>query len=84
VVDEVFYETLFLLMVSLFLVFDQDAKEGDSFDYFFNGETTELRINHQVKRKAHKAEWGKALLGTWIGSHPPTEELKRGLLGEKP
>lgn len=23
------------------------------------------------------------LLGTWIGAHPPTEDLKRGLLGRK-
>jgi len=58
-----------------------DAKEGDSIEYLFTVEKTEVKINQKLKGTLEGGEWGKALLSTWLGEHPPTEELKRGLLG---
>ena len=60
-----------------------NAKKGDTLEYVFFNDKTEFRINKIAIEKMPSGEWGKALLATWIGDNPPTEELKRGLLGIK-
>lgn len=60
-----------------------DAKEGDIFEYVFWDDRTEFKLNQKLKGTLPGGAWGKALLNTWIGSKPPTEELKSGLLGLK-
>ncbi len=60
-----------------------NAKEGDTLEYIFWDDKTEFKINQTLKGTMAGGAWGKALLNTWIGSHPPTEELKDGLLGLK-
>ncbi len=60
-----------------------NAKKGDTLEYVFFNDKTEFRINKIVIENMPSGEWGKALLATWIGDNPPTEELKRGLLGIK-
>ncbi|MSP18694.1 MAG: hypothetical protein EXR74_03900 [Bdellovibrionales bacterium] len=60
-----------------------NAKEGDTLEYVFLSDKTEFKINKVAIENMPSGEWGKALLATWIGNNPPTEELKRGLLGIK-
>lgn len=60
-----------------------DAKEGDSFEYRFAADKTEFKVNNTLKGTLEGGDWGKALLSTWLGENPPTEELKKGLLGAK-
>lgn len=58
-----------------------NAKEGDSIEYLFTSDKTEVKVNQSLKGSLQGGDWGKALLATWLGEHPPTEELKNGLLG---
>lgn len=58
-----------------------DAKEGDSIEYLFLAEKTEVKVNQTLKGSLEGGDWGQALLATWLGDNPPTEELKNGLLG---
>jgi hypothetical protein len=60
-----------------------NAKEGDTFEYVFTEEKTDLKINTALKGTLPGGNWGKALLSTWLGKNPPTEELKNGLLNIK-
>jgi hypothetical protein len=57
-----------------------NAQEGDLFEYFFSKDKTEFKLNHVSRGMMPGGNWGKALLSTWIGKNPPTEELKKGLL----
>jgi hypothetical protein len=60
-----------------------NAKEGDTFEYVFTEEKTDLKINNALKGSLPGGNWGKALLSTWLGKNPPTEDLKNGLLNIK-
>lgn len=57
-----------------------NAKEGDLFEYLFSKDKTEFKLNRITRGSMPGGNWGKALLSTWIGKNPPTEELKKGLL----
>lgn len=58
-----------------------NAKEGDVIEYTFLAEKTEVKVNEKLKGSLEGGDWGRALLTTWLGENPPTEELKNGLLG---
>ena len=57
------------------------AKDGDTLEYTFSEIQTEIKHNGKSVGTLPGGEWGKTLLSTWLGSNPPTEELKQGLLG---
>ena len=58
------------------------AKDGDRYTYTFLPDSVEVSFNDQSKGKLPGGEFGRALLSTWIGENPPTEKLKKGLLGQ--
>ncbi|MGE4131108.1 MAG: chalcone isomerase family protein [Bdellovibrionales bacterium] len=59
----------------------QPVKEGDVHEYvFMNDETRIDQAGH--KNVYHVPGFSAVVLGTWIGDYPPTESLKKGLLGK--
>jgi long-chain acyl-CoA synthetase len=41
-----------------------------------------VALNGQEKGTISGDDFGKALLRVWLGDHPPSEDLKAGLLGK--
>ena len=60
-----------------------NVKDGDTLEYVFTDEKTEFKINNTLKGSMRGGNWSRALLSTWLGKNPPTEELKNGLLNIK-
>ena len=54
---------------------------GDEETYSFLPDAAELSANSAAPARVPGAAASRALLATWIGAHPPTAALKRGLLG---
>jgi hypothetical protein len=54
---------------------------GDEVTYSFLPDAAELSANSAAPARVPGAAASRALLATWIGAHPPTAALKRGLLG---
>ena len=55
--------------------------EGDLFDFVFFDDRVEIRGPGATAVTLRGREFARLLLSTWIGQAPPTEELKRSLLG---
>jgi hypothetical protein len=69
--------------VETFIAFFGDMKEGDEIKMaMVPGEGTTVTLNGQEKGKIEGDDFAKALLLVWLGSAPPTEELKEGMLGQ--
>jgi hypothetical protein len=68
--------------VETFIAYFGDMKEGDEIKMVMvPGEGTTVALNGQEKGKIEGDDFAKALLLVWLGSEPPTEELKEGMLG---
>ncbi len=59
-----------------------DMKVGDEIVFTFDPEgKVTAELNGQVKGEIQGKDFAQALLKVWLGPHPPTEDLKAGLLG---
>lgn len=57
------------------------VKEGDRMAYTILPDGVEVSVNDEAKGKIAGGAFAKAVLTTWLGDKPPTEDLKRGMLG---
>lgn len=57
--------------------------EGDLYDFVFFDDRVEIAAPGAPVSTVRGREFSRLLLSTWIGKAPPTEELKRGLLGAR-
>ena len=57
------------------------VKKGDRMVYTFRDNSLELVFNGVKKGEITAKGFSRAILSTWIGKNPPTEVLKKGLLG---
>jgi hypothetical protein len=68
--------------VETFIGFFGDMKEGDQIKMeMVPDEGTTVTLNGQEKGKIEGDDFAEALLLVWLGSAPPTEDLKEGMLG---
>ncbi len=56
-------------------------QRGDESTLLFIGHTVQIGINGRVLGTITDPEFTRVILATFIGAYPPTEPLKRGLLG---
>lgn len=59
------------------------VKTGDKMSYQFSGDQVELLLNGKSIVVVKGKGFPNTLLSTWIGDHPPSEELRDGFLGKK-
>jgi Chalcone isomerase-like len=64
-----------------FLALIKDANVGDTQTYVFNAEKLVLFINSQKIGEVTDPVVVRAVLESWIGREPTTEDLKKALLG---
>lgn len=57
------------------------AKVGDKYRYIFAADRVEVQMASGGVAKYADPKFAKLLLSTWIGEFPPTETLKKSLLG---
>ncbi len=57
---------------------------GDTTTYVFSGPNTDVYANGHEVDKVNSATVSRLLLAGFIGDHPPSAELRRGLLGLPP
>ena len=57
-------------------------KSGDKIKYEFTTDSCNVLKNNNPTFKCKSEKFSKLLLSTFIGSHPPTKELKKRLLGK--
>ena len=57
--------------------------KGDLYDFFFYDDRVEILRPGASAATVRGGEFARLLLSTWIGKAPPTEELKRSLLGAR-
>jgi hypothetical protein len=68
--------------VSRFIGFFGDMKVDDTIELtMVPGEGTAVTLNGGAKGTIEGDDFSAALLLVWLGEHPPTEELKAGMLG---
>lgn len=60
-----------------------DAKEGDRMLFTFNPNSVEVRMGKKPPVVIQGKKFSHDLLAIWLGSAPPTEDLKESLLGKK-
>jgi hypothetical protein len=60
-----------------------DMKDGDVMAFNFYPEKTDVLIRGKDVGSIEGREFSKNMLRCWLGKHPPNEDLKSGLLGEK-
>lgn len=59
-----------------------DMKDGDVIEMtIIPGGGTSVLLNGKDKGVIEGDDFGAALLKVWLGDHPPTEDLKTGMLG---
>ena len=69
--------------VSTFIGFFGDMKDGDEIVLTVSpGAGTAAALNGEEKGTITGDDFGDALLKVWLGAHPPSEDLKAGLLGK--
>jgi hypothetical protein len=59
----------------------RDVAKGDEMVLDFNGDTVEVSVKGVKIDTVSGAAFQRAALSIWLGSKPPNEELKTGLLG---
>ncbi len=57
--------------------------EGDLFDFAFLEDRVEITSPGKPVATVRGREFARLLLSTWIGKAPPTEDLKRSMLGDR-
>lgn len=68
--------------VATFTGFFGDMKDGDEIVLTVTpGAGTAIDLNGVSKGTIAGDDFGEALLKVWLGDHPPSEDLKEGLLG---
>ena len=68
--------------VTTFMGFFGDMKDGDVIEMtVVPGQGTAVALNGDDKGVIEGDDFGAALLRVWLGDHPPTDELKSGMLG---
>jgi hypothetical protein len=68
--------------VTTFMGYFGDMKVGDRIIMTFTpGEGVSVAFNDTLKGVIEGDDFSKALLRVWLGDHPPTEDLKAGMLG---
>jgi len=68
--------------VATFMDFFGDMKDGDEIVLTVTpGSGTQAELNGEDKGTIAGDDFGAALLRVWLGDHPPSEDLKEGLLG---
>jgi hypothetical protein len=70
-------------LLERFLEAVPDFHAGDQSTMLFSGQTVEIKLNGRAMGTVQDADFSRAILGTFIGGNPPTEPLKRELLGLK-
>ncbi len=60
------------------------VKKGDRMIYTFQESGVEISLNGKTLGDVARADFSRFLLSTWFGKKPPTEDLKKGLLGLTP
>ena len=69
--------------VTRFADFFGDMKDGDRIELtIVSGSGTTAALNDEVVGTIEGDAFGRALLAVWLGDHPPSEDLKNGLLGK--
>ena len=64
-----------------FNTFFPTVKRGDTIQFDYTGtETTQVRINGELKGSIAGADFNKALLKVWLGSEPADADLKQAML----
>ena len=58
-----------------------NMKKGASFEFVFHPQEVSLSVMGGPEIVIPSGEFGNVLLLTWIGDHPPSEGLKKGILG---
>jgi hypothetical protein len=59
-----------------------DMKKGDVIAFTITPEgETKVELNGQVKGTIAGQDFAEALVKLWLGPHPPSEDLKEGMLG---
>ena len=58
------------------------VKSGDKIRYEFTPDSCNILKNNNPTFKCKSQKFSRLLLSTFIGSHPPTKELKKSLLGK--
>ncbi len=70
-------------MRKTFLALLDDVRAGERWDFEFSSDGVRiLKGGSEIARLAD-VDFSRLLLATWIGTKPPTEDLKRSLLGRK-
>ena len=65
-----------------FKAFFGDMKDGDEVEFVMvPGDTTSVAVNGVDKGEIAGDDFQAALLRVWLGDHPPSDDLKEGLLG---
>jgi hypothetical protein len=60
----------------------QTLRKGDELRIDYTPETgTEVRINGEWRGAVEGSDFYRSLLKVWIGSHPVSDALKQGMLG---
>jgi hypothetical protein len=69
--------------VQEFADFFGDMKDGDRIELtIVPGSGTTATLNGSVVGEIEGDDFGRALLAVWLGDHPPSDDLKDGLLGK--
>ena len=69
--------------VTKFADFFGDMKDGDRIELtIVPGSGTTATLNEKVVGTIEGDGFGRALLAVWLGDHPPTDDLKDGMLGK--
>ena len=58
-----------------------DMKDGDDLQFDFTPEAVHYSFRGKLRGAVARPGYSKVFLGTWLGAKPPTEDLKKGLLG---
>jgi hypothetical protein len=59
------------------------VEKNDSMSFVFSNVGVETVVRQQSKGRIDDPAFARLLLATWIGPAPPTEELKKALLGRR-
>jgi hypothetical protein len=62
----------------------QEMKTGDKMQFTFLPQGLEVHVKGEPPQKIESAQFQRFLLSIWLGSNPPNEDLKKGLLGLLP
>jgi len=67
--------------VTQFITWTTDVKKGDKLEYIFHTDRLEYTKNGTTVGVVDSAEFGRMVLGVWLGENAKYKDLKNGLLG---